>query len=145
MAKNPETEKTKPAAEKPPAGAPQTAPPTDQTAASEPESGAQSEERPTGSGTPEEGSASPAGSPAGEGATAGPAAAPDEGPATRSLMFTASNNARSAWARARDAGHNLIGAGTIMADVPQGLGYAFNVVRIDARPMNEGGEVYPIQ
>jgi len=60
-------------------------------------------------------------------------------------MFTASNNARSAWARARDAGHNLIGAGTIMADVPQGLGYAFNVVRIDARPMNEGGEVYPIQ
>jgi len=148
MAKNPDTEKTKPAAETPPAaGAPQSAPPPNgQTAASEPKSGAQSEERPTGSGTTDEGPApSPGASPAGEGAAAGATATPDEGPATRSLMFTASNNARSAWARARDAGHNLIGAGTIMADVPQGLGYAFNVVRIDARPMNEGGEVYPIQ
>ena len=71
--------------------------------------------------------------------------APVEEGGVRGLHFTTTALARSAWKRASDAGHNMVGPGTILPDVPEGLAVAFNVVRIDSRPMSEGGEVYPIR
>jgi len=39
----------------------------------------------------------------------------------------------------------MIGATTLLPEIPEGLGLALNVVKIDARDMSEGGEVYPIR
>jgi len=62
----------------------------------------------------------------------------------KALYFRETTAAQSAWSRARASGATIIGAVTALARVPQGWGLAMNVVRIDTRDMNAGGEIYRI-
>lgn len=66
-----------------------------------------------------------------------------EGP--KGLFFTGVIPARAALRRAEAAGNNVLGGTTLLPEIPEGLGLALNVVKIDSRDSADGGEVYPIR
>jgi hypothetical protein len=63
----------------------------------------------------------------------------------RSLYFTQADEARKAWKRAEGAGYNLLGDGSfVLANIPEGFAVAMNILRLDPRGMEEGGETYKV-
>jgi hypothetical protein len=90
-----------------------------------------SEKKPTAPTTPP---------PAGTAGTTTPAVLDSE----RSLFFTQVEPARGAWKRAQAAGYNTVGGTSVLTTVGEGFGLALNIVTVDARPMDEGGDLYKI-